>query len=267
MTRDPLGDRMKRRYERASHVHLPGRTHTVLRVDGRAFHTYTRGLDRPFDRPFLEDMNEVARALCETVQGARLAYAQSDEVSVIYDDLASPTSEAWFDGDLQKIVSVAASTAAVHLQWLRPNPRSPGLLPTFDARAFTIADPVEVVNYLVWRQRDAVRNSIHAAARAHLSHRECEGKTGNELQELLWREHRVNWNDYDPRFRRGTLVRPVTTRDDVHFTDRAGQAGVAPDVERREWLAEAAPTFVVDHPLLRELLPSLGALYGEPVSP
>lgn len=264
--RDPLGDRIKNDYEWRTRVMLPRRTCTVVRLDGRAFHTYTRGLDRPFDVGFMEDMNETARFLCAELQGARLAYAQSDEVSVVLHDGVGPASQAWFDGNLQKIVSVSASLATARfnqLRWGRALEVAPPTervrltqVAAFDSRAFTISDPAEVVNYLIWRQHDATRNSIHTLARSRMSHAECVGKTNGELQELLWSRHRVNWNDCDERFKRGTQVIPVTTRGDVAYVDRrTGAPAVAEDVERHEWVAEAAPVFERARSLLVEHVP------------
>lgn len=273
MTRlDPLGNRMKLLYERATHVHLPGRTHTVIRVDGRAFHTYTRDLTKPFDVELMEDLTTTARALCETIQGAYLAYAQSDEISVLAYDARANQSEAWFDGDLQKIVSVAASIATTHFanaRWLRALERAAPdervrltRTATFDARAFTIPDPVEAANYLIWRQRDAVRNSISMAARAYMSHRQCEGLTSDQLQDALHQLHGVNWNDYDPRFKRGTWIYPVTRVGDATFVDRrSGVERTVEDVERREWVAEAPPTFYVR--ALRGYVPGLSDVVND----
>src|SRR5271167_4753095 len=109
--RDALGDRMKR-YEEATKFTLPRRTYTLLRVDGRAFHTWTRGLDKPYDTAFIKCINVAAVRLCETIPGSQFAFVQSDEISVLAVDFLDINTEPWFDGNIQKWVSVSASTAA-----------------------------------------------------------------------------------------------------------------------------------------------------------
>jgi tRNA(His) guanylyltransferase len=227
-TRNALGERMKQQYEMRARPMLPRRTWTVVRLDGRAFHSYTADLEKPFDQQLMDDLAATAEHLAGEVEGCRLAYAQSDEISLVLTDFATPSSQAWFDGNQQKIVSISASMATARFNQLRP-----GRLALFDSRAFTIPDPVEVVNYLVWRQQDATRNSVSMAARAHFGHDELLGLNGDELQDKLWRERAVNWNDYPARFRRGTVVHPRTVP-------------TAEGVERRRWVAEAAPRFTAD---------------------
>lgn len=262
---DDLGDRMKRYYENRTRYYLPRRTYTVIRVDGRAFHTYCRGLEKPFDLRLMEDVIETARYLCQKIAGARLAYAQSDEVSVLLTDFGRETSDAWFDGNVQKLASVSASLATAKFNQLRvDNTRLPGQLAAFDARAFTIPDPVEVANYLIWRQRDATKNSISLVARAYLSHRDVQGRTGNELQNILWSRHQVNWNDFDSRFKRGTLVYPVTTTEDVPYVDRdTGEKRVATDVTRRRWITDAAERWSTSSASLLEHVPGLRSVTGD----
>jgi tRNA(His) 5'-end guanylyltransferase len=252
---------MKWRYEAPTRYRLPGRTYTVIRVDGRAFHTYTRDLARPYDQRLMEDLIETTRFLCGEVMGAKLAYAQSDEVSLVVTDFDEVGTQPWFDGSVQKIASVTASLATARFNQLRwAHPVASLRLATFDARAFTISDPVEVANYLIWRQRDATRNSISAAAQAHLPHRECHGRSGAELQELLWSRHRVNWNDYDDRFKRGTLVAPVVEFGDASFVDaRTGETRTERDVTRRRWVATAPERWTVTSAELIAHVPGLAA--------
>lgn len=237
--RDALGSRMKDQYEHRARPMLPRRTWTIVRLDGKAFHTYTRGLERPFDQQLMDDMAATTEYLCREVEGCRFGYTQSDEISLILTDFTGPKTQAWFDGNQQKIVSISAAMATAKFNELRP-----GKLALFDSRAFTIPDPVEVVNYLVWRQTDAMRNSISMAAQAHFSHSELQGKSGSEMQEMLWSVHGVNWNDYPPRFRRGTMVFPRVVTGPVTYVDRrTGQECTTPAVERREWVVDQAEHF------------------------
>jgi tRNA(His) guanylyltransferase len=255
VSRDPIGDRMKAQYENRVRYQLPRRTYTILRLDGKAFHTYTRGLERPYDKQFMDDMCETARFLCQEVAGARFAYAQSDEISLLLTDFDRTSTQAWFDGGIQKIVSVSASMASARFNELRP-----GKLAFFDSRVFTIPDPVEVPNYFIWRQQDATRNSISAAAQAHFSHRDLVGKSSGQMQEMLWSRHGVNWNDYDPRFKRGTALTSNVELGDVAYVDkRTGESRVAEGVERRVWTINAPPVFTQDRAYLAEQIPRLAA--------
>jgi tRNA(His) guanylyltransferase len=235
--RTALGDRMKR-YERASQTVLPRRTYTIIRVDGRAFHTYLRGARKPYDEPFMADMDRVAAALCQEISGSVLAYTQSDEISVLAVDFQSPNTEPWFAGEVQKVVSIAAATATAALCTRRSFSR-----PLFDARAFTIADQVEVANYFIWRQRDAVRNSIAMAAQAHFSHNRLHGVSTGQMQELLWSEKGVNWNDYPDGCKRGRVVTRQSGEREVSFPHkRTGEIQTVIAL-RSWWEPQAAPNF------------------------
>lgn len=249
-TKDALGTRMKEQYEQRARTMLPRRTWTVIRIDGKAFHSYTRGLDRPYDQQLMDDMTTTTEYLCREVAGCRIGYTQSDEISLILTDFATPSTQAWFDGNQQKLTSISASIATARFNELRP-----GKLALFDSRAFTIPDPAEVENYLIWRQQDATRNSIQMAAQARLSPRQMHGRNTGELQEMLWSEHGVNWNDYDPRFKRGTMVVPETVVGSVTYTDkRTGQECTTDAVERRVWTTSAARRFTKDREWLRSVL-------------
>ena len=237
MAFDSLGDRMKGQYENRTRVMLPRRTYTVIRVDGKAFHTYTRRCDKPNDAKVAEALDVAAMALCQEAQGSCLAYVQSDEISVLLTDFAMPTSEAWFDGNLQKIVSISASVVTQVFN------REHGWYgeALFDSRVFVIPDPVEVENYFIWRQQDATRNSIHGLAQAKFSRTQLHGKSASELQEMLFQAHGINWNDTEPYWKRGHCVvksesgwrvdrdAPVFTQDRDYLGRRIP----------RQWVAEA----------------------------
>ena len=146
-----MGDRMKRDYESRTRYFLPRRTFTLIRVDGKAFHTYARGCARPYDQELMADMDAAALALCKEAQGARFAYVQSDEISVLLTDFESVTTEAWFDGNLQKLASISASVVKAHFNAARVARGITDRLAVFDARVWTIPSRVEVENYFVWR--------------------------------------------------------------------------------------------------------------------
>jgi tRNA(His) guanylyltransferase len=178
-----LGDRMKR-YEAATG---PSSRAAPTRSSGStaAPSTPTSAARPPFDEVFMADMDAVAEALCHEITGSVFAYTQSDEISVLVTDFATETTEPWFGGVTAKQLSISASLATAVL-----NERRPGKRALFDSRVFTLSDPVEVANYFLWRQRDAVRNSISMAAQAHFSHRRLHGVSTGGMQELLWSETR-----------------------------------------------------------------------------
>ena len=177
--KDSLGDRMKGQYEDRTRYLLPRRTFTIIRLDGKAFHTLTRGCNKPFAEDVKEAMTAAAVAVVTEAQGAKLAYIQSDEISLVLTDFDFITTQAWFDGNLQKIVSVAAGIASVAFS------RVFGRNGIFDARAFTIPDPVEVENYFIWRQKDAIRNSVSACAQAAFSPKQLHGKKVADILPML----------------------------------------------------------------------------------
>lgn len=252
---DALGTRMKEHYEFRTRTLLPRRTWTIVRLDGKAFHSYTRALKRPWDEKLATDMANTTKYLCEHVQGCRLGYTQSDEITLVLTDFATPQTQAWMDGNQQKIVSITASMATAMFNALRPG--TAGFpLAFFDSRAFTIPDPVEVRNMLIWRQFDATRNSVSMAAQAYFSHTELHQKNSSDMQEMLFHEKGINWNDYPEEFKRGVLVHQVTRRFQTTYTDkRTGEERTTPDVERRVWNIGPAPVFTQDTATLPEVLP------------
>lgn len=192
-----LGDRMKL-YERAHDIALPPRMPLIVRVDGRAFHSWTRGFERPFDFTLIDWMDNVAISLCKEIAGAQMAYVQSDEVSVLVHNYKRHETEPWVKNRLQKITSLAASIAASTMTLLAER------VAEFDARAFVLPES-EVANYFLWRQQDATRNSIQMLARSVYSHKQCDGKSQSELQEMCWQKGE-NWNDLPAHLKRGRCV-------------------------------------------------------------
>lgn len=201
LAKDDLGNRMKSNYEDRTRVMLPRRTWTIIRVDGKAFHTLTKGM-KGYNRDLVYALNAAAVDLVAEVQGSLFAYLQSDEVSVVVQDFKDIKTDAWFDGNLQKIVSVAASVVTARFNEEYQTDK----FGYFDARAFTIPEKHEVENYLIWRQQDATRNSISQLARWNFAHSACEGKSSAELQDMLHELKGINWNDQPTEFKRGRLV-------------------------------------------------------------
>lgn len=210
--KDDLGNRMKSQYENRTKQFLPRRTYTIIRLDGKAFHTFTRGMEKPYDVNFINVMNQTAKFLCEEIQGCQLAYIQSDEISLLLTDFNKITSEAWFDGNIQKICSISASMCTAKFNEAYTLMRdfiycNDEIQPKafFDSRVFTIPDPVEVENYFVWRQKDCVRNSISMTAQNLYSHKELNNKNVSEMQEMCFQKG-TNWNDMPDGFKRGRMI-------------------------------------------------------------
>ncbi len=194
-----LGNRIKR-YERAYDHALTPRSCLLVRVDGRAFHTYTRGCVRPFDPGIMDVMVYATQRTAEDMQGFKLAYVQSDEATFLLTDFDTFETQGWFGYRLNKVVSIAASLFTAWFGREHDN----GRVATFDARAFVVpAD--DAPNVFIWRQRDWERNSIQMLAQAHFSHRELQGKGHAELHELLHAKG-LNWADLSDREKNGTFV-------------------------------------------------------------
>lgn len=236
---DALGDRMKNNYENRYRFYLTRRTPVIIRVDGNAFHTFTRGLDKPFDADFMKIMQYTCKDLCEFIQGCVGGYVQSDEISLLLVDYNTITTDAWFDYNLQKVTSLAAARATMTFNrlvgelvadfassgyvnsqfegcedkeaecWRKYNIWFPKQnCAIFDARAFNIPKE-EVTNYFIWRQKDATRNSIQSAGQAQFSHKELDRKSQSDIQEMLFQKG-INWNDYSIPEKRGSFVRRYT---------------------------------------------------------
>lgn len=290
--KDTIGDRMKDFYEDRFRYSLPRRNYTIIRVDGKAFHTYTKGMKVPFDEGFIDDMNSTAAYLCKNIQGAKFAYVQSDEISILLTDFDELETDMWFKGNLQKMASVASSLATSEFNRLRLV-RSLGSIfhaaedtfaPTsshealenlknakqanFDARIFQISAQMEVMNYFIWRQQDATRNSISAVAQSLYSHKELEGKTSNEKQEMIFAKSGVNWNDYPSRQKRGGFVEKVMVLTGVFqnferqnkggpmYPEQTYPAETKPVTVRHKWTLVECPVFTQDRSFLGSRIPA-----------
>ena len=210
---DDLGLRMKTFYEQIPKTKLMRRTPVAIRIDGKAFHTFTRGFQKPFDEVLIKTMQETMKYLCENIQGCVLGYTQSDEITLILIDYKNLTSAAWFDYEVQKMCSIAASTATMYfnkkfvenyldyLSTLYPDltnesdkanyrnivsayERADNKGAMFDARCFNIPKE-EVCNLIYWRQLDAARNSIQMVGQANFSHKELQNKSCNNIQDII----------------------------------------------------------------------------------
>ena len=231
--KDSLGDRMKE-YEGVTRNYLMRRNPVIIRVDGKAFHTFTKGFNRPFDEVLIQTMWDTTVELCKNIQGAKIGYVQSDEISILITDYEKVETNAWFDNNLLKMCSISASIATMafnkafsgHVMDFGYNccedfgkrfkSENDELIyntylkkinsAIFDSRVFQLPKE-EVCNYFIWRQQDATRNSIQMLGQANFSHKELHGCSCNVIQEKLFAEKGINFNDIDTTKKRGAWYR------------------------------------------------------------
>lgn len=211
---DSLGDRMKDFYEGCYKIKLPRRMPLIIRLDGKAFHTFTRQFKKPYDNALMGLMNKTACHLCSEIQGAQMAYVQSDEISILTHNYKRLESGAWFENDLQKIVSVSAGLASsffTHAMFstfevIKHVPV------VFDARAFVLPE-AEVANYFIWRQKDWERNSVAMLAQSLFSHKELLNKSKEKQKEMCFlKGHK--WEDLSEDLKNGRMILKVPTTND-----------------------------------------------------
>ena len=224
MDHSNLGQRMKDNYENISKTKLVRRMPVIIRLDGKAFHTFTRGFQKPFDDVLIKTMQETTKYLCENIQGCVFGYTQSDEITLVLVDYQKLTSCAWFDYEVQKICSISASMATmafhrifeINVEEWEPENLSYDTVKfdtayqmgmakgaMFDSRCFNIPKE-EVTNCVYWRQLDATRNSIQMVGQANFSHKELQNKSCNMIQDMLFTQKGINWNDLPTVYKRGS---------------------------------------------------------------
>lgn len=259
---DDLGTRMKTFYEQIPKTRLMRRTPVVIRIDGKVFHTFTRGFKRPFDDVLIKTMQETAKYLCENIQGCQLAYTQSDEISLLLIDYQKFETSAWFDYEVQKMCSISASMATMAFNRifsetvsdLKVDDTKPmdryfeaaysGAM--FDSRVFNIPRE-EVTNYFYWRQLDASRNSIQMVGQANFSHRELQYKSCNDIQDMLMTQKGINWNNFPTYQERGSCVVKeeywVDGNTGAEYSEEYSEAlnrtgGCETDIMRSRWIID-----------------------------
>lgn len=228
--KDCLGDRMKE-YENISRNYLTKKIPVIIRLDGKAFHSFTKGFIRPFDSLFIQTMQETMKYLCENIQGCVFGYCQSDEITLVLTDYATIKTDAWFGYNIQKMASISASMATLafnkafenKVEWFRIKNKLNGIKDAdttewnvyikylqavekgamFDARCFSIPKE-EVANCLIWRQQDCTRNSIQSVGQANFPQKALNKKSCNNIQDMLMLEKGINWNDFSTVEKRGT---------------------------------------------------------------
>lgn len=245
---DDLGTRMKEYYEQVSKIRLVRRMPVAIRIDGKAFHTFTKWFKKPFDSILMKSMQQTMKYLCENIQGCVLGYTQSDEITLILVDYKELNSGAFFDYDGQKLCSITASMATMAFnKFFNDNVLNEldvyrtSLIPQdvdsqkemfkyhesliiaknrgamFDSRCFNIPKE-EVTNLIYWRQLDAIRNSIQMVGQANFSHNELQNKTCNMIQDMLYEQKGINWNDYPTECKRGTCCIKQSEKDEKYVS-------------------------------------------------
>jgi len=251
MDRSDLANRMKEFYESIPKAKLMRRTPVAIRLDGRAFHTFTKGFDRPFDMCLVTTMQQTMKYLCENVQGCVLGYTQSDEITLILQDYKTLDTDAWFDYEVQKMCSISASMATMafnkffieniqryefewecsltpqcveyqeqHRKYVDTLKRAAEKGAMFDARCFNIPKE-EVANLIYWRQLDASRNSVQMVGQANFSHKELQNKTCNMIQDMLMTQKGINWNKLPTHLKRGSCCVKMYQIDEESWQSHA----------------------------------------------
>ena len=253
---DDLGTRMKTFYENTYRFGMTRRMPVAIRIDGKAFHTFTKGFERPFDKVLSNAMIRTMGYLCQNIQGCVFGYTQSDEITLILLDYQTLTTDAWFGYEIQKICSISASMATMAFNKFFGDEVNTfrnenilfideeDILPSayelsdtyqkalnkgamFDSRCFNIPKE-EVCNLIYWRQLDATRNSIQMMGQANFSHAELQGKSCNDIQDMLMEQKGINWNNTPTPWKRGTAWRkdfgfdfnmPILKGEDRKYVD------------------------------------------------
>ena len=256
---DDLGTRMKEFYEQVPKTRLVRRMPVAIRIDGKAFHTFTKGFQKPFDEVLIKTMQETTKYLCENIQGCVFGYTQSDEITLILVDYKKLDTSAWFDYEVQKLCSISASmTTMAFNKFFYENvrkfsfnrteaPARDKLLNTyldaikkgamFDARCFNIPKE-EVTNLIYWRQLDASRNSIQMVGQANFSHKELQNKTCNMIQDMLMTQKGINWNDLPTYQKRGSCCIKDYHERIIYEQDIDGNYQPDRGVWRSEWVID-----------------------------
>lgn len=261
-----LDDRMKDYYEHRSKTYLTRRTPVIIRLDGKAFHSFTKGFKRPYDKILHTVMNKTTQYLCENIQGCKLGYTQSDEITLLLTDYDKLDTDAWFGYAVQKLCSVAASMATMAFnrflgyeyeelnRWVSEGATSEEDIQymytvydklgsaMFDARCFNIPKE-EVANCFIWRQQDATRNAIQMLGQTCFSHTQLDNKSTSDIQDMLMLEKGINFNCMPTAFKRGVCCYRTTTIDTVIDFQTREEV----QTERSKWVIdEEIPIFTQD---------------------
>ncbi|MCC8045828.1 MAG: tRNA(His) guanylyltransferase Thg1 family protein [Clostridiales bacterium] len=251
--KDSLGTRMKQ-YEAVPKNFLTLGCPKIIRLDMRAGHTFCRKFARPFDDVFSYAMIEASKKLCEEIPGVVCAYTQSDEISLIINDITDRGRfNCFFNGNVEKMVSITASKCTLRFQQaymeIVNQMDDPNCIyknnfwkGEFDSRVFCLPNVMEVHNYLLWRQQDATRNSIQMAGHAYFSDKELDKKNTHDIQDMLMLQKGINWSNYPVKYKRGAIILKEQYEKDVCLPN----GNVITGVKRTRWVEMDIPILTTD---------------------
>lgn len=208
---DALGDRMKTYERQETNVRFMPNTWLYVRIDGRGFSKFTKGLERPYDKRMSDLMVETTKYLVKETNAA-LGYTQSDEISLlIFNGYENDT--AIFDGKKQKLISIIAGLTSGffnrNLPMYIPEKVDYGRIPIFDCRVFSVPNEMEAMNAIYWRELDCVKNSVSMAAHDKFSHKELHLKNSKDMKDMLLNCKGISWDEFPEFFKYGTYVKRV----------------------------------------------------------
>lgn len=242
--------RMKENYEKRAASYLVKRIPVIIRIDGKCFSGFCRRFEKPYDHFLNNSLNKVMQFLCQNIQGAKLAERHSDEISILLTDFDTIRTDAYLNYNVQKISSIVASMATAEFcrlltirqiefeksTFIKPILSTVESWPCFDARCFNI--PMhEVANYFWWRMLDAKRNSINMVAQSYFSHKQLQGKSSNDMQEMIWQEKQINWSKLPQGQKIGFLCMKNVVQKEIPCGPMKGEV-----VDRNEWGVLASPS-------------------------
>lgn len=226
--------------EKALRTFVPSDARYIaLRLDGKAFHTYTRGLERPFDSLLMEAMDETTAVLCKEVSGTVLGYTQSDEISLFLDVKRNEGTMPWLGGAIQKIVSVSAAIATAHFNQIRTAQGQGEKLGYFDSRIMAFDSMETIDDYCAWRRADAIKNSTSMAAETYFPSKQLLSKNSEERRQML-EEVGKPWHDLPEGFRYGRFTFREWVQEPVVFTNKKTQQTETVMATRTKWVTEPA---------------------------
>lgn len=259
-TNSSLGSRMKQ-YESVPKIYLTAGIPKVIRLDMRSGHTFCKKLKKPFDDIFSYAMIETAKKLCSSISGAVMAYTQSDEISVVLNDVTPEGNlTSFFDGNVEKITSLSASIATLafnkaYAEAVEKQDKETADIhkknlwnAQFDSRVFCLPNAEELHNYILWRQQDATRNSIQMVGHANFTNKEMHKKNTSQIQDMLMLQKGINWNDFPIKYKRGALI--VKEKYQKEAKDKDGNPI---KVMRSRWVEYDIPILTKDTEIIEKL--------------
>ena len=236
-------------YQHEYDYRLPLRSYSILQLDGKAFHTWTKGLERPFDKKFISAMNEAAIAVLNEISGAKFAYVQSDEINILVTDFDEEDTQAYFSNRIQKVVSVASSIASAYMSRAFPEKD----LAIFDGRFFSVPEKLNVFEFFLWRQVDARKNSVRSVANHAFKHHELTDKNTQDAKDMLAAQG-IFWDEFPEDQKFGRLISKTKQLKTVEYVHSRTKEKIVQEVEKSIWEVKAAPLFHEDKKALNSLI-------------